>query len=249
MADDINHQAGMDVRTALASRRSVRDYRSDALPEALVDDILTDALHAPSWGNVQPYRVAVASGDVARAISADYLSRYEGGMRFRAASPLGKLRQWLAGFRGPDGDHNTIMTYPDELNERYRETGKGLYGVLGIGREDKAARVRQMGRNFTFFGAPTALFIFASDELGAYGPLDAGAFIQSLALAAHARGLGSCAQAALATWASPVRARFNVPPGYKLICGMALGYASDAPVNAYAPTRRTAEGVKLPSRT
>lgn len=245
MKDGDTPANSMDVRTALATRRSVRDFRSDAVPDTLIDDILTDALNAPSWGNVQPYRVAVASGDMAKAISADYRAHYEAGMRFQRASPFAKLRMWLAGFRGPDGDHNTIMAYPDELNTRYRETGKGLYGVLGIAREDRAARVRQMGRNFEFFGAPTVLFIFASNELGAYGPLDAGAFIQSLALAAHARGLGTCAQAALATWASPVRSRFEVPAGYKLICGMALGYATDTPVNAYAPERRSVDNVKL----
>lgn len=245
MKDGDTPANGMDVRTALATRRSVRDFRPDGVPEALIDDILTDALNAPSWGNVQPYRVAVASGDVAKAISADYMHHFTEGGRFQKASAMGKLKMWLSGFRGPDGDHTTIMTYPDELNERYRETGKGIYGVLGIGREDKAARVRQMARNFEFFGAPTALFIFASEELGAYGPLDAGAFIQSIALAAHARGLGTCAQAALATWASPVRSRFEVPAGYKLICGMALGYASDAPINSFAPVRRSVENVKL----
>ncbi len=96
-----------------------------------------------------------------------------------------------------------------------------------------------MGKNFSFFGAPTVLFVFCSADLGAYAALDTGAFIQSLSLAAHARGLGTCAQAALATWAGPVKRRFDIPPGYKLICGVSLGYPSDDPVNAYAPTRRT----------
>lgn len=153
MKDGDTPANSMDVCTALATRRSVRDFRPDRVPEALIDDILSDALNAPSWGNVQPYRVAVASGDVAKAISADYMHHFTEGGRFQKASAMGKLKMWLSGFRGPDGDHTTIMTYPDELNERYRETGKGIYGVLGIGREDKAARVRQMARNFEFFGA------------------------------------------------------------------------------------------------
>ncbi|WP_417452221.1 nitroreductase [Kordiimonas sp.] len=246
MKDGNTPTNSMDVRTALATRRSVRDFTADALPDGLADTILADALNAPSWGNVQPYRVAVASGDVAKAISADYHALFSAGMAFRRASPLRKLRMFLSGVRGPDGDHTTIMTYPPELDARYKDTGKGLYGVLGIGRDDKAARVQQTARNFDFFGAPTVLFVFASDALGAYGPLDAGAFIQSVALAAHARGVGTCAQAALATWASPVRSRFDVPDGYKLICGMAMGYASDAPVNSFAPARRSVENVKLP---
>ena len=45
--------------------------------------------------------------------------------------------------------------------------------------------------------------------------------------AAQARGLGTCAEGALGTWARPVREAFDVPPAYKLLCGMALGWPSE----------------------
>jgi nitroreductase len=106
-----------------------------------------------------------------------------------------------------------------------------------------------MRRNFEFFGAPTALFVFTHEGLGEYSVLDAGAMIQTLMLSAHARGVGTCAQGALALWSGPVRDAFVVPEHYRLLCGVALGYPTDAPVNAYAPDRMDVAGLLLPARS
>ena len=102
-----------------------------------------------------------------------------------------------------------------------------------------------MARNFSFFDAPTALFVFCESSLGAYSALDTGIFLQSLALAAEERGLGTCMQAALATWAGPVKARFDIPENYKLICGVSVGYKADHKVNSFAPKRRPLDELLL----
>ena len=41
--------------------------------------------------------------------------------------------------------------------DRRRKIGWDLYGLLGIGREDKAAMHAQHGRNYAFFDAPVGL--------------------------------------------------------------------------------------------
>jgi nitroreductase len=146
----------------------------------------------------------------------------------------------------PDSDFAIPLAYPTELQERRRATGFGLYGVLGIDRGDVAARDRQMRRNFEFFGAPAAIFVFVHDGLGSYSVLDAGLMMQTLLLSAHARGLATCAQGALAMWAGPVRAEFDVPEHYRLLCGLSIGYASDHPVNAYDPGRPAVDEVLIP---
>ncbi len=56
-------------------------------------------------------------------------------------------------------------------------------------------------------------------------------------LSAQAHGLATCAQGALAIWAGPVRAAFEVPVAYRLICGVSIGYASDHAINQYNPGR------------
>lgn len=66
------------------------------------------------------------------------------------------------------------------LQPRRRETGHGLYALLGIGRNDGAARDRQMRRNFEFFGAPTVIFLFAHKGLREFSVLDAGIYLQTV---------------------------------------------------------------------
>jgi nitroreductase len=105
-----------------------------------------------------------------------------------------------------------------------------------------------MRRNWEFFGAPVVLFVFVRQELGAYSVLDAGIFLQSLMLAAQARGLGTCAEGALGTWAGPVREAFAVPPDHKLLCGLALGWPSDHVVNTYNPGRADVAEMLVPEK-
>jgi nitroreductase len=221
----------------IRTRRSVRDFLPDAIPEALLQEVLADANWSPSWSNTQPYRFAVASGEVRDKISKELSRLFDQGMAAQSGGLLGKLRLLLTRQGLPDGDFSTQFPYPDDLQAQRRATGAGLYEVLGIGRKDISARNRQMRRNFEFFGAPTAIFLFAHKGLQAFSVLDTGIFLNTLMLAAHARGLSTCAQGALATWASPIRAEFNIPEPYQLICGVSSGYGSKAAVNHFNPGR------------
>lgn len=245
-----------DTRTAteilarlLRDRRSIRDFSSREVSAELIDAVLDDARWAPSWSNTQPYKIALATGDLKERIKARLLARYDAATKLQRGGALGRLAAFLTRSKAlPDGDFDTRFEYPAELVPRRRATGFGLYSVLGIAREDHAARHRQLRRNFEFFGAPVVLFIFVRQELGAYSVLDAGIFLQSLMLSAQARGLGTCAEGALATWAGPVREAFAVPPAYKLLCGVALGWPSDHVVNAYNPGRAEVAEMLIPEK-
>lgn len=207
------------ISALLRERRSTRDFRPDAVPQGLLDEVLADANRSPSWSNTQPYRVAVASGALCDRLRREFCRAFDGDLP-------------------PDGDFDARLPMPEDLKPRRKATGTGLFKVLGIARDDMVARKAQMRRNFEFFGAPTVLFFFVHKALGVYSVLDAGIALQGLMLSAQARGLATCAQGALAPWASPVRRAFAVPDDYLFLCGVAVGYASDAPVNDYDPGRR-----------
>ena len=234
-----------EVAALLRSRRSIRDFLPDPVPAEVIEAVIADALASPSWSNTQPYLIGVATGEMRDRIRAELCARFDAGMRARASGLIGRLRAWRS---RPSSDLPVPMEYPQDLQERRRQTGYGLYRVLGIDRADRAARDRQMRRNFEFFSAPAVIFIFVHRGLGHYATLDAGIMLHALMLSAHARGLGTCAQGALAIWSAPIRSAFEVPGHYALLCGVALGYPSDHPVNAYAPARAGLSERLLPAR-
>lgn len=232
----------------IRTRRSVRDFLPQAIPDTLLKKVLEDANGSPSWSNTQPYRIAIASGDVRTRLSQELCTLFDVGMAAQNGGALGKLRMLLTRRGLPDGDFSTQFPYPDDLQPQRRATGAGLYEVLGIGRRDMSARNRQMRRNFEFFGAPTAIFLFAHKGLREFSILDTGIYLNTLMLSAHANGLATCAQGALATWAGPIRAEFNIPRPYQLICGVSIGYASDASVNQFNPGRCDAKLLQIDKR-
>ena len=238
----------MEFMDALHQRRSVRAFSDRPVPQALLHELLARALESPSWSNTQPYKVAVATGDVLEGLRTELSERFDAVSRWQRAPWWKKLAGLARGGVLPDGDFRPVLKYPEDLQPRRVETGRGLYQVLGIARDDHAARDAQMGRNFRFFDAPVAMFLFVHEGLGVYSALDAGIFLQSLMLAATDAGLGSCAQGALALWRSPLESRFQLPRRYKLLCGVSLGYIADEPVNRYRPARRSVEEILIPTR-
>jgi len=59
----------MDIIDAIYHRRSVRDYKPDAVSRELIDALVAAAVHAPSAMNLQPWAFIVIEGR-------DALSRY-----------------------------------------------------------------------------------------------------------------------------------------------------------------------------
>ncbi len=132
--------------------------------------------------------------------------------------------------------------YTDPMEEPYlarrRQCGWGLYGTLGIGRGDHAKSKAYRAGNYDFFGAPAGLIFTIDRTLERGSWLDYGMFLQTIMLAARARGLHTCAEAAIASYPDVVRRELNITRDWIVICGMAMGYADpDAVVNTFRPPR------------
>lgn len=103
---------------------------------------------------------------------------------------------------------------------------------MGIERDDNAARARQMGLNFSFFGAPVGMFISIDRSMGLPQFADLGIFLQSVMLLAREHGLHTCPQEAWSLWGKSIREFTNIGEDQLIFCGLALGYAdSDAVIN------------------
>lgn len=207
----------MNVSDAVSARVSIRAFKPDPVPGALVREILEAAARAPSGGNLQPWRVYALAGEPLAALKADV-----------EANPFGET---------PEYD-----VYPpnlwDPLRTRRYECGEDLYATIGIPREDKPARLRQLARNGELFGAPVGLFFCIDRRCGPPQWSDVGMYMQTVMLLAVERGLDTCAQEYWARYPQTVAKAVGLPEDHMLFSGMALGWRDpDAPINTLR-TRR-----------
>ncbi|MDE2048051.1 MAG: nitroreductase, partial [Betaproteobacteria bacterium] len=122
--------------------------------------------------------------------------------------------------------------------DRRRKVGWDLYGLLGIAKADKARMHAQHGRNFVFFDAPVG-FIFTIDRILEQGSwLDYGMFLQNIMVAARARGLDTCPQAAFTQWHRIIARHLQLPANEMVVCGMSLGWADPQRVENTLVTER-----------
>ena len=243
MSSNSNNRDAAWVSNFLASRRSTRDFLPTPVPQEIIDQILTDALTAPSWSNTRPFKIAVATGDVRDRISGEFLSRWGVLSRIMRKGLKNKLRLIYSRYGLPTSNRMIVKPYVPELRPRAQRVGKELYELFGVKRGDRDARDKQWGKNYSFFGAPVEMFIYIHKSLNVYAASDAGLMMENLMLSAHGHGLGTCAQGAVNIWDDVVRKEFEISKDYRLLCGMAIGYPSDSPVNSFKAHRIGADEI------
>ena len=248
MSMEINKHDATWVSQFLASRRSTRSFLPTPVPQELLDQILTDALTAPSWSNTRPFKIAVASGAKRDRISAEFQARWNNVAKHLAAGKWGKLTLALKRYGLPTSNRIVSKPYHDDLKPGSLRLGAELFGTLGIARDDRKARDAWWGTNYNFYGAPTELFIYIHKSLDIFAASDAGLMMENLALSAHAHGLGTCMQGAVAIWDDVVREEFEISKNYRLLCGIAIGYPSDAKDNTFKAHRITPAELKFDER-
>jgi len=211
------------VDAAITSRRSMRAFLPTEVPRETLEQILAVSARAPSGTNTQPWQVYVLTGTALAELS----------RRVRAAFDDPAERA---------SHTEEYAYYPNEwvspFVDRRRKVGWDLYSLLGIGKADKARMHEQHGRNFHFFDAPVGL-IFTIDRVMQQGSwLDYGMFLQNIMVAARARGLDTCPQAAFTQFHRVIRDCLQLPEQQTVVCGMALGHADPAAVENTLVTER-----------
>jgi len=211
------------VDQVIRERRSVRAFLQTPIPKETIREILDVAARAPSGTNTQPWQVIVVSGTRKEALSRELVE-----------TALDPAR---------DAEHEQEYTYypdkwvPPYINRR-RKVGYDLYGLLGIAKGEKEKMARQFARNYEFFGAPVGLFFTIDRVMGQGSWLDYGMFLQNVMIAAKARGLDTCPQAAFCKYHRIVARHLEIPSERMLVCGMALGYEDETAVENSLQTER-----------
>jgi len=206
-------------------RRSIRGFKPDSPPKALIKEVLALALRAPSSLNTQPWNFYVVAGPVLDRIRA------------------GNTERNLAGVPA-SRESRSHGEYVGEHRDRQVEIAKQLFGAMGIARDDKAKRKDWVLRGFRQFDAPVSVVVTYDRSIhgGDIGPFDCGAVTNALVNAAWSRGLG-CVINSQGIMQSPVvREHAGIPDDQVIMICVAMGYPDDSfPANAVVSRRKSVE--------
>jgi nitroreductase len=205
------------VDHAITSRMSARAFTQQEVSRELITEILQVASRAPSGTNTQPWKVYVLQGATRDSLVEKVCAAHEA---IRANPEVAK--QYTEQY-----DYYPAQWVSPYIDRR-RENGWSLYGLLGIGKGDKDRMHEQQQRNFKFFDAPVGLMFTVDPIMGRGSLFDYGMFVQNIMLAARARGLHTCPQAAWNGFHSIILPHIGAGEGEMMVCGMSLGFADES---------------------
>ncbi|MEO9970341.1 MAG: nitroreductase [Hyphomonadaceae bacterium] len=220
----------MDYDAVINGRRSIRGYKQEAVPRSLIEEVVALAMRAPSSMNTQPWNLYVVTGEP--------LDKIRAGNVERTLAGVPETRE----FRG----HGA---YEGQHRERQIEVAKQLFGVMEIGRDDKAARLDWVLRGFRQFDAPVSVVVTYDKSIhgGDIAPFDCGGITNALVNAAWSRGLG-CVINSQGIMQSPVvREHAGIPDDQVIMICVAMGFPDDSfPANSVVSHRKSvAEAVNF----
>ena len=213
----------MNYDDVVLGRRSIRGYRDKAVPQKLIEEILTLAMRSPSSMNTQPWNFTVVSGDVLDKIRAGNTERNLAGVPHSREFRIGKAFE---------GQHR----------DRQVGVAKQLFAAMGIAREDKEARHDWVLRGFRQFDAPVCVIITYDRELADSDDtaFDCGAVTTALVNAAWSRGLGAVINSQGIMQSPVVREHAGIADDQVIMKAVALGWPDDSfPANAVVSERKS----------
>ena len=156
----------MNVSEALRSRRSVRYFGKQEVPEETLRSIVDDAIHAPSWCDAQPWKVYIATGSRALEIRENHRGIAEPGLKGHSDLAAGHREDW-----------------GERACANMARLGSEVMGFLG----DDGNQIADCQRDL--FDAPAIVYLTMHKGTPDFGKLDMGGFAQSLMLSAESEEL------------------------------------------------------------
>ncbi len=195
----------MSATEAVTSRRSIRAFTDEEVPDDVLRTILSDASRAASGTNIQPWHVTVLQGQAKNDLVDAVQAAFDAG-----------------------ATEKDEKYYPSEFVEPYkarrRKIGWDMYGLIGIEKGDYEKMAAQARQNYEFFGAPVGLIFTMHETMNYGGWMDLGLYMANIMTLAREHGLHTCPQAAWREFESVIHTHLDVPADQRVIVGMALGF-------------------------
>jgi nitroreductase len=211
--------------SVILGRRSIRGYKPDAVPKALIRDVIQLAMRASSSLNTQPWNFYVLAGEP--------LDRIRAGNTERNLAGVPSSREFRS--------HGE---YAGAHRERQVEVAKQLFGAMGIERDNKAKRQDWVLRGFRQFDAPVSIVVTYDRSIhgGDIAPFDCGAVTNALVNAAWSRGLGTVINSQGIMQSPVVREHAGIPDDQVIMICVAMGYPDESfPANAVVSNRKSVD--------
>lgn len=211
----------MEYEEVVQGRRSIRGYKSDPVPQPVIEEVIALATRVPSSMNTQPWHFYVVTGE-----------------------PLEKIRQgnterMLAGV-APSRETRSHGAYEGDHRKRQIEIAIQLFQAMGIERDDAEGRQDWVLRGFRQFDAPLCVVVTYDRELqgGDIAQFDCGAAVAGLVQAAWSKGLGAVVNSQGIMQSPVVREHAGIADDEVIMICVAMGYPDESfPANQVVSTR------------
>jgi nitroreductase len=220
----------MDIVEAVNSRKSIRAFKPDPVPQDILKEIIGLAQRAPSATNTQPCEFVIVSGRELEEIRSGLIKKVG-----EEISP---------DITGP-------KTYPEPYNTRRHAAIGKTHEIKGIQREDKEKRRWWEIQQLTNFGAPCEIYIcvdrsfyFQDQGVNAWLIFDCGLIAENILLLATSYGLGTIVQARATVYPDVLRKVLGIPDSKLIMFGIAIGYPDwDDAINQFRSVREPLEKI------
>lgn len=217
----------MDIIEAIKKRKSIRDFKNDEIPQAIIREILEIACRAPSAMNTQPWEFIIITKDTLSSIKSTVIEKLKTGEK--ACS------------------EHSVVGCPSDSIYRHRQVqlAKEIFQLMDIKREDTDKRSHWTERGFRYFNAPAVIIICVDRMLVEGTPIfDIGAVTQNICLTALHYGLGTCIEDQGVMYPEVLRQFCNIPDGKQIIIAIAIGYPNmDFPANQLETPRESVDKI------
>lgn len=197
----------MEFEALVKARKSIRGYKTDPVPRAIIEEIIEIAKGAPSSMNTQPWHLHVITGKPLDLIR------------------KGNTENMVAGIK-PQRDFPMKEAYVGRHRERQIAVAVQLFEAMGIERDNKEKRTDWVMRGFRQFDAPVSIVLTYDKVLepAAISQFDLGAVAYGICLAAWERGLGTVINGQGIMQSVVVREHGGIPDDQNILTCIAMGY-------------------------
>jgi nitroreductase len=195
----------MDALECISTRKSIRRFKPNPIAREVLMEVIDIAKWSPSYKNSQPWEAVICSGAKKETLSK-------------------MLIELLTKDARPSPDVPAPQSWPPLEADRIEEHFKHRRATIGVDLRDPDHIKKIKKDNFQFYGAPHVIYLFQDASLSPWSLFDLGLFAQNLMLVAHAKGLGTVAQAFATDYAQEIKQFLTIPDSKRLILGMPIGY-------------------------